>query len=122
MTHVREVKDKGNGMSHWVVDGPGGVPVTWDAVSTREIPNEVLAWRSVDGSAIANEGLVRFEPNNDGSTRVQIRLSYNPPGGALGHGLAWLVGTDPKRQLDDDLLRMKTVIETGVPPRDAARP
>jgi uncharacterized membrane protein/osmotically-inducible protein OsmY len=121
MTHVREVRDKGNGISHWVVDGPAGVPVEWDAVITEQIPNQVLAWKSVEGSAIPNSGVIRFSPNADDSTQVQVRLSYNPPGGSLGHSLAWLIGADPKRQMDDDLVRMKTLIETGVPPHDAAQ-
>jgi uncharacterized membrane protein len=121
MSHVREVRDLGNGRSHWVVDGPAGVPVEWDAVVTQQIPNEVFAWKSDEGARIPNAGVARFERNADGSTRVHVRLSYEPPGGAVGHSLAWLVGADPKRQMDDDLVRMKTLIETGVPPRDAAQ-
>ncbi|MBI4476823.1 MAG: hypothetical protein HY654_06590 [Acidobacteria bacterium] len=64
---------------------------------------------------------MRFDENEDGTTRVHIRMSYNPMGGAVGHALAWIFGTDPKRKLDDDLLRMKTLIETGTPPHDAAQ-
>lgn len=66
-------------------------------------------------------GVVRFEPDAGGATRVSVRLSYNPPGGALGHGVAALFGSDPKRRMDEDLLRMKSFIETGVRPRDAAQ-
>jgi hypothetical protein len=29
---------------------------------------------------------------------------------------------DPKKEMDEDLLRMKTLIETGNPPHDAAQP
>jgi uncharacterized membrane protein len=97
-----------------------GVPVSWDAVTTTVIPNELLAWKSVEGSTIANAGIAKFEPTDDGSTRITVRLSYNPPAGAIGHSLAALVGADPKTQMDDDLLRMKSFIETGTRPRDAA--
>jgi hypothetical protein len=31
-----------------------------------------------------------------------------------------LFGTDPKSELDEDLMRMKTFLETGKAPRDAA--
>jgi len=31
-----------------------------------------------------------------------------------------LLGSDPKRQMDDDLARLKTTIESGVAPHDAA--
>jgi uncharacterized membrane protein len=121
MTNVREVRDSGNGMSHWVVTGPAGVPVEWDAQITKLIPNEVLAWKSVKGSVIANAGIIQFQPNEEGGTRVHIQLSYNPPAGAVGHAVAALFGADPKTEMDEDLMRMKTMIETGIPPRDAAQ-
>ncbi|HXE56621.1 MAG TPA: SRPBCC family protein [Gemmatimonadales bacterium] len=121
MTNVREVRDLGGGRSHWVVSGPAGVRVEWDAVLTERIPGEVIAWKTEPGEAVGHAGLVRFSPTEDGGTRVDVRLSYDPPAGALGHAVATLFGADPKRQIDEDLVRMKTLIETGVPPRDAAR-
>jgi uncharacterized membrane protein len=120
MRHVREVRDLGNRRSRWTVEGPAGVPVWWDAVVTRTIPGRELAWESVPGSAVAHAGVVQFQPNADGSTRVHIRMSYLPPGGVLGHAVAALFGADPKREMDDDLMRMKTFLETGVRPHDAA--
>ncbi|MBI4444951.1 MAG: SRPBCC family protein [Acidobacteria bacterium] len=120
MTSVREVRDSGAGRSHWTVSGPAGVPVEWDAVITRMVPNKTLAWKSVRGSTIGHSGIVHFFPNANGTTTIDIKLSYNPPGGALGHSLAALFGADPKRQMDEDLMRMKSFLETGVPPRDAA--
>ena len=120
MTHVREVTDKGNGRSHWKVAGPAGVPVEWDAVVTKTVPNEVLAWKSVPGSAVDNAGIITFRSNDDGTTKVDIKLSYNPPAGAIGHAVATLFGADPKTEMDADLMRMKTFIETGTPPGDAA--
>jgi uncharacterized membrane protein len=113
MTHLREVRDLGNGRSHWIAAGPAGVPVAWDAEITEIVPNEVLAWKSTPGSTIENAGIVRFDPNQDGGTRVTVRMSYNPPAGAMGHAVASLFGADPKRELDDDLLRLKSLIETG---------
>jgi uncharacterized membrane protein len=117
MANVREVRRTGEGTSHWVVEGPAGVPVEWDAVMTRQVPNELLAWKSVAGASVENAGLVRFDPNDDGSARVQVRLSYNPPAGAVGHAVAALFGSDPKREMDEDLLRMKSLIEAGNAPR-----
>jgi uncharacterized membrane protein len=51
-----------------------------------------------------------------------VRLNYNPPAGAIGHAVAGLFGADPKTEMDQDLVRMKTLIETGNPPHDAADP
>jgi uncharacterized membrane protein len=58
-------------------------------------------------------------PNN-GQTSIDVKLSYNPPAGAVGHGIASLLGSDPKGLMDADLMRMKSLIETGNIPRDAA--
>jgi uncharacterized membrane protein len=106
-------------LSHWKVTGPAGAPVAFDAELTLTVPNELLAWKSVPGSLVAHTGIVRFEALN-GQTRVHLRMSYNPRAGWLGHGLARAFGVDPKSSLDADLARMKTLIETGRAPHDAA--
>ena len=121
MSHVQEVKDLGYGRSHWTVTGPAGMPVEWDAVVSAYIPYEIIAWRTEPNSLIQHAGIVRFQPNASGGTTVDVRLSYNPGIGAVGHALAALFGADPKHQMDDDLLRMKTFIEIGKAPSDAAQ-
>lgn len=120
MRNVRNVQRGPEGRSHWVVAGPAGVSVEWDAETTAYEPNELLAWRTVANTAVTHAGLIRFERARDG-TRLHIELSYTPPAGALGHVVAKLFGADPKTELDEDLIRLKTFVETGVPARDAAR-
>src|SRR5262249_28916073 len=113
MSHLREVPDLGRGRSHWVADGPAGVAVPWKAVLPRFVPNQVLAWRSEPGSTIASAGVIRFEPAPGGGTRVDLRFCYNPPAGALGHLAARLFGADPNSALDEDLVRLKSLLEEG---------
>ena len=124
MSHVREVRVTGEVaeqvQTHWVVDGPAGTTVKWDAVTTVLEPNERIAWKTVEGSAIEHAGIIRFTPTADGATTIDIKMSYNPPAGAVGHAVAAILGRDPKHQMDDDLARLKTTIETGIPPRDAS--
>lgn len=127
MSHVQEVSSSGErGLegerTHWVVDGPAGTTVSWDAITTRFVPRDLVAWKTVDGSPVAHAGVMRFSRNEDGSTRVDIQMSYNPVLGAAGHAFAAALRRDPKQQLDDDLARLKTAIETGIPPHDAAAP
>ena len=62
---------------------------------------------------IENAGIIHFDPNPDGSTRAHMQLSYNPPAGAVGHAVAWLLGRDLKTELDADLVRLKSLIEHG---------
>lgn len=120
MSHVQEVRDLGNGRSHWVVSGPAGAPVEWDSTMTESRRPDILAWQSDPDSTVQNSGTVRFEPDGNG-TRVSVHMQYTPPAGLAGRALAALSGADPKRQLDDDLLRMKAFVETGTVPRDAAQ-
>lgn len=112
MSHVRQVERHGEGRWKWSVTGPAGVPVSWEAEITRLIPGKLIAWESVPGSAIQNAGVIHFEPDR-GGTRIGIRLSYNPPAGAIGHSFAKVLGADPKKQLDDDLVRFKSLLENG---------
>ena len=122
MANVRDVCDYGNGYSHWTVAGPAGVTVEWDAEITDFVPHECIAWQSIPGSTVDNAGVITFRENPDGTTRVDVRLSYNPPGGALGHLVAKMFGADPRSEMDEDLLRLKTALEKGKLPRDAAQP
>jgi uncharacterized membrane protein len=120
MSNVREVTQIDEHRSHWITEGPAGASVEWDATITSFVPNQLLAWETAPESPIQHAGQVQFRPNADGSTRLDIRLSYNPIAGAVGHALATLFRADPKSQMDQDLMRMKTMIETGVQPHDAA--
>lgn len=111
MRHIREVRPLGEGRSHWVVSGPGGVVVEWDAVITRTLKNELISWKSVPGATVANTGTVHLQENPDGSTRVHLQMCYHPPAGMVGHAVATLFGADPKQSMDDDLARMKLLIQ-----------
>jgi len=120
MSHVVEVKDLGRRRSHWVVKGPGGSEFAWNSVLTEQTRPQRLAWRSEPGAEIPQSGSIQFEPQR-GGTLVTIRMSYTPPAGVLGHGLATLLGSDPKAEMDEDLARMKAFIEHGSLPRAAEK-
>jgi uncharacterized membrane protein len=120
MSHVVEVRDLGRRRSHWIVKGPAGSEFQWNSVLTEQSKPHRLAWRSEAGAEIPQTGSIQFERHR-GGTLVTVRMAYSPPAGAIGHGLALLLGADPKSQMDDDLARMKAFIERGAIPRDTAR-
>ena len=109
MSSLREVQDLGGGRSRWVVRGPGGVPIEWEAVITEQVPGEILAWRSLPGSMLENAGAVRFRREGE-STRVDLRLCYSPPAGGAGRAVAELLGADPRAKLNEDLGRLKSLL------------
>jgi uncharacterized membrane protein len=112
MSNVLEVRDLGEGRSHWVVRGPAGSRVQWDAEVTRFEPNRVLAWQTEPGAVVESSGLVHFEREGD-ATRVRVEMTYHPPAGALGHGVASFLGSDPQKLMDEDLVRFKSLAEDG---------
>lgn len=115
MSHLQEVRDMNEGRSHWVAKGPAGTSVEWDAAITQMEPNRVLAWESLPGSKVYNSGRVRFTPAEDG-TDISIYMTYSPPAGAAGHAVASLFGVDPKSAMDDDLVKLKSLLEQGKTP------
>jgi uncharacterized membrane protein len=119
MSRVRQVTDLGDGRYHWTVVGPAGIPCSWTGAITKQAPNALLEFTSEPGSVVEQHGVVRFEPKN-GGTRVDVKMSYRPPAGAAGHVVAKLFGADPRSEMIADLVRMKSFIETGRPPHDAA--
>ena len=100
--------------SHWVADGPMGIKAEWEAEIINEIPNELIGWRSVEGSRVDNAGSVHFTPAPGGrGTEVKIVLRYDPPGGVFGAAVSKIFGEDPDHQVQEDLRRFKQLIETG---------
>ena len=122
MTNVRDVQPIDEACSRWIVAGPAGVPIEWVSRLMQVVPNERIEWRSEPGSPVRHGGVVRFYSNGNGGTRVDVQLAYVPPAGAIGHAVAKVFGADPKSEMDADLMRMKTMIETGHRPHDAAWP
>lgn len=117
MSHVIEVRDLGGKRSHWVVQGPGGTEVEFDSQLTESDRPRRLGWRSEPGASVENEGMVTLESSGSG-TRATVRMAWRPPAGALGKGIAVLMGKDPQSALEEDLQRMKQFIERGLPARE----
>ncbi len=113
MSHLESVKVY-NGKSVWRAKAPAGTTVEWEAEIMADHPQSLIAWRSLPGSTIPNQGSVRFRTApGDRGTEVHVQLIYKPPGGAIGAAIAKLFGEEPKQQIKGDLRRLKQVIETG---------
>ncbi len=113
MDHLESVNSVGFNRWHWVVKGPVGIRPEWDAEIYNEKPNELIAWRSLDGT-VTNAGSVRFEPApGEPGTQVKVVLNYNAPGGKVSAFLAKLFGQEPGQMIEEDLRRLKQLFETG---------
>jgi uncharacterized membrane protein len=113
MHHLEDVRVTDPRRSHWVAKVPGGT-IEWDAEITEDVPNERLAWQSINGAEIENRGIVRFRPAPaDRGTEVKVDVYYDAPGGTAGATVAKWFGEEPQQQVRDDLRRFKQVMETG---------
>lgn len=115
MAHVEAVTETAADRHHWTVRAPMGQTLEWDAVLHDIEEGRRIRWRAVPPAEVHNEGAVWFEDANGDATRVRLSLTYDAPGGRLGAAVAWLMGEEPGVQADDDLRRLKLILESGAP-------
>lgn len=123
MDHLESVAKLDDRRSHWVVLGPMGHTVEWDAELINDEPGRLLAWRSLRGASVDNAGSVRFvpAPGNRG-TEVRVVLDYVPPAGRAGALVARMFGKNPRQQILEDLRHFKQVMEAGEIPTTKGQP
>lgn len=113
MPHLHSVEETGPRTSHWVVKGPAGKSVSWDAEIINEHPGEMIAWQTLPGATVQSAGTVRFESLKNGqNTRVSVSLQYAPPAGNFGATVARIFGEAPEQQLEKDLTQFRTLLES----------
>lgn len=114
MRHLESVTDHGNGRSTWVARGPGGLLVRWEAEIINEVADQVIGWRSIEGSEIATAGSVNFDRVRGGrGTQLTVHLQYAAPAGRAGALAASLFGRAPSQTIREDLRRLKQLLEAG---------
>jgi uncharacterized membrane protein len=113
MKNIRSVERVGDNETRWIINGPFGKTIEWLAEIFNERPNEMLAWRSLEGSQVDIAGSIQFQPSQEpDSTDVHISLQYDPPAGKLGALLASIFGKRPTELVVQDLRRFKEYAES----------
>lgn len=114
MRHLESVERVTDTLSRWRAKGPAGTTVEWNAEIINEVRNQVIGWKSIEGSDVVSAGSVNFDDAGAGrGTRVRVHLQYSPPGGKLGAAFAKLFGRDAATEIREDLRRFKQLVETG---------
>jgi uncharacterized membrane protein len=111
MNDIKSVTKLDDRTSHWVMKGPLGADIEWDAETTRLDENERVAWNSKDNSAVKTSGQVTFRSLGVNETKVTVTLQYDPPAGAAGQAVASLFA-NPEKRVREDLERFKEYVET----------
>jgi len=113
MRHIESIEVQSKKRSQWRVKGPFGRIFEWDAEMIADRPNEMIGWRSLEGSQVDHAGSVRFEPVHGESTKVIVSLQYNPPAGTAGAMIGKLLGANPRRHIKEELRRFKQLMEAA---------
>jgi uncharacterized membrane protein len=114
MEHLVSVRVESPLRSHWVARAPAGTTVEWEAELVNDLPDTLIAWKSVPPMDVPNAGSVHFSDAPGGrGTIVRVVLDYEPPIGKFAAVLARLFGEDPAREVREDLRRFKQIMETG---------
>ena len=108
---LRQVRDYGDGRSHWCASTPSGGTLEWDTETTKYVPNSVIGWQSVSGSPIEMHGLLRLEPEG-ASTCLKLAIQYYVPDGSLGDALVALTTTTREKELEGDIRLLSSYLET----------
>jgi uncharacterized membrane protein len=113
MEHVKSVSITGPTSSHWVVVGPAGSHIDWNAELTRAEPFNRLAWNTKDKKGfMTTSGQVTFTPLEGDKTEVTVTMQYTPPAGQIGDWVANLL-IKPEESVASDLRRFKEQVENS---------
>ena len=113
MKNVKSVTRTGDRTTHWVVEGPLGKDVEWDAETTRMDEGKRLAWNSKEGTDVKTSGQVVFTEMPHGQTQITVTLMVVPQD-KVGGAAAGLFGKLDET-LDEDLRRFKRYAEARQP-------
>lgn len=119
MKNIKSITTTGGRTSHWVVSGPMGKDIEFDARITEQEPNKRIAWKSTGGD-VGNQGQVTFDDLGNNRTKITVMMQYDIPSGKAGEAVA-KVFSDPDRMLDEDLKNFKEYAEQQLEPSLSGR-
>ena len=112
MDWLEEVHPIDGRHARWRARGPAGMTIEWVAEVINEVPDSLIAWKSVENPDIKNAGSVHFRPRPDGGgTEVRLVFEWVPPGGRAGMAVAKLLGNDPANRIAEGLEKFKAFAE-----------
>jgi len=106
MEGVEKVEQLDDTTLRWTAE-IAGQKRTWTAKITEQVPDQRIAWTSIDGAK--NAGVVTFHRLDDKKTRVTLQLDVDPEGPVenIGDALGFV-----HRRAKGDMERFKEFIES----------
>lgn len=107
---LREVRDYGDGRSHWCASTPTGGTIEWDATTTKYLPNSVIALQSVARAPVRMHATLRFTPDG-ATTNLKVTADYQVVNGGLADALVALVMPSREAELEADIRRLALYLD-----------
>jgi uncharacterized membrane protein len=121
LEHVESIQILDDTRSRWRVRQTEDKFLEWEAVIINDKRNEMISWRTVEGSDVAHAGSIWFNPApGDLGTEVRLQVDYDL--GSLKEGLAKLLRRSPEQQMHEDLRHFKQWMEAGELPTTKGQP
>jgi uncharacterized membrane protein len=105
MEGIEEVKQLDDKTLHWKANVSGTIK-EWDAEIIQQVPDSLIAWRSISGPE--HNGTVSFRPRGPGRTEVMVRIELQPQ--SILESIAGALGIVDRR-VEGDLERFKEFIQ-----------
>lgn len=111
--HLLDVDIVDANLSHWKSNILGNMlPIDWNAKIVKDEPGRLIGWRTAPGTMIGHVGRVQFEETEDKTaTKLKIVLSYHPPGGGIGLGVAKFLNPYMELLLKKEIRNFKHNVE-----------
>ncbi|MGZ8216005.1 SRPBCC family protein [Methylomagnum sp.] len=106
MENIEEVRQLDDKHLHWRA-ALGGTEKEWDTEITEQVPDQRIAWRTVQGAQ--NHGVVNFESLDAARTRVTVDVEYQPE--SVMEKVGDMLGM-VSSNVEDDLENFKEFIES----------
>lgn len=112
-SRLESVTELDKSTSRWVLRTRAGELVEWDAVITDDVPDRLIAWRSVEDAAVRTSGTVTFARAPGGGTDVMLSLRFLEPVDGAPDALTRWLGHTPLDQMRMDLKQLRIELEAG---------
>jgi uncharacterized membrane protein len=86
----------------------------WDTVTTKYVPNSVIAWESVGHSPVRMRAILRFQPE-DGVTCMKVTAEYQVVDGTMRDALVALATKSRRSNLASQIRRLADYLDSALP-------
>jgi uncharacterized membrane protein len=112
-SRLESVTELDQSTSRWVLRTRAGELVEWDAVITDDVPDRLIAWRSVNDALVRTSGTITFARAPGGGTDVMLSLRFLEPVEGAPDALTRWLGRVPLDQMRMDLKQLRIELEAG---------